>query len=661
MRLFALLLLLPAALVAGQARYARMGEFQGTVEVQLQASEAWMAAERNLPLVESTWVRSGPASRAEIELDEGSAWRLGPNSQAGIADYLRLATGQRVTLLTLDRGLAYFAGGTEGRDSLILTVPGAQVTVTRGARVRLEAADQWSHIAVLAGVVRFSSPAAELDLREGQTASVEPAHPARFFLNREIAPMELDRWSDGRDRALAGSVSAAHVAERFGLVDLDTAGAWVQTEDLGPVWKPKAQQGWIPFQNGRWLWYDGLGYTWVSAEDWGWLPYHYGRWLRKANLGWIWAPAPNAVFKPGDVYWLRGGGAAGWGPLAPGEQWTPGAPDAPLPQQFLDANTTYASFQQDAAAIDPAGFTARPKEPLRTMAFAAALPSPAFVASKLDAQRPFVSGAPGGITPFVEGTTFESAAVGGASQAPVVVITQPAATPAPEQVPVPYPVPVAMPPAVVVLTQPANPPEPPAPKAAPKPAPASASSIHPAARRLPAASTTAGTYPPSRRNSRRSEEDRAANVVAQDIAGHNYSKARADLDAWSHEFPDSERKPERLYDYLQAYNGLNQPAKVVDTGAQLLDNLGAAFPDPMQVVTVLYLTAVSYHKLSNPTRAQALVGRAAGADLLAFLPACFAPANRPAATSEHDWAKARSDLEVLAKQTIAAAEKRTAP
>ena len=52
----------------------------------------------------------GAGSRAGIELDEGSAWRLGPNSQLEFADYARLSTGQRVTLLTLDHGLAYFTG-----------------------------------------------------------------------------------------------------------------------------------------------------------------------------------------------------------------------------------------------------------------------------------------------------------------------------------------------------------------------------------------------------------------------------------------------------------------------------------------------------------------------------------------------------------------------
>src|SRR5476649_1734153 len=172
-----LLLLIPATLIAGQARYARLGDFDGKVEVQLQAADPWAAAERNLPLAESTWLRTAASSRLEIELDEGSAWRLGPDSQGELSDYTRLSTGQRVTLLSLDRGLCYFTGAPKGKDALTLAVPGAQITFLRGARVRLEAGETLSRIAVLEGSVRFSSPAAEIDLREGQAVRVEPSNP----------------------------------------------------------------------------------------------------------------------------------------------------------------------------------------------------------------------------------------------------------------------------------------------------------------------------------------------------------------------------------------------------------------------------------------------------------------------------------------------------
>ncbi|PWU04402.1 MAG: hypothetical protein C5B51_16790 [Terriglobia bacterium] len=258
-----ILLLVPAALFSNPARFARLGESEGQVETQLQAADPWLPAQRNLPLPESAWIRTGVASRLEIELDEGSAWRLGPESLSELSDLSRLSTGQRVTLLSLDHGLAYFTGEPEGKDALTLAVPGAQITLHRGARLRLEARDAWSQISVIEGAVRFSSPAAEIDLREGQTVRVEPANPARFFLYREVTRMDPDRWSEERDKVLAAPVSGRHVLERYGLADMDAGGEWIQTEDLGSVWRPKTAEGWIPYQNGRWLWYDSLGYTWV--------------------------------------------------------------------------------------------------------------------------------------------------------------------------------------------------------------------------------------------------------------------------------------------------------------------------------------------------------------------------------------------------------------
>ncbi|HEY1341226.1 MAG TPA: FecR family protein, partial [Bryobacteraceae bacterium] len=398
------LLLAPVALFAGQARFARLGEFEGKVEIQLTAADPWMPAERNLPLPESTWMRTGPASRLEVELDEGSAWRLGPESQAEISDYTRLSTGQRVTLLSLDHGLAYFTGEPERNDSLIVALPGAQVTLSRGSRLRFEVTDTWSQISVIEGTVRFSSPAVEMDLHEGKMVRVQPANTSRFFLYPDITAVDLDRWSEQRDQAETNPASAGHVIERYGLVDLDAAGEWVTTDDLGTVWKPKAQENWVPYQKGRWRWYENLGYTWVSDDPWGWLPYHYGRWTRKENFGWVWAPSKNAVFKPGEVYWLRGNKLAGWGPLAPGEDWTPSV----APQQFLNANTTYAEFAPDSSVIDPAGFTARPKEALGAAVFALALPSPTFPPSRLEATRPVLRAGSTRVTPVLPGVTFQS-------------------------------------------------------------------------------------------------------------------------------------------------------------------------------------------------------------------------------------------------------------
>jgi hypothetical protein len=259
------------------------------------------------------------------------------------------------------------------------------VTIRQGARLRLEARDPWSLVAAAEGAARFSSPGAEFDLNAGQMVKLDPGHPARFFLNREIPPLETDRWSNERDKVLLSTTSAAHAPGlRYGLADLDASGVWIDSADFGAVWKPKAAAGWAPFRNGKWLWYDGLGYTWISDDPWGWLPYHYGRWMQQEGAGWVWAPGESVVFKPGDVYWLKSAKLVGWGALAPGENWKP--PETP--RLYLNANTTYAHYAPEAPEIDPAGFATRPQEPLATAVFAEALPSPAFPATRLDAFRP---------------------------------------------------------------------------------------------------------------------------------------------------------------------------------------------------------------------------------------------------------------------------------
>src|ERR1017187_1621027 len=460
------LLLVPAALLAGQARYARLGEFQGTVEGQLTAADAWMPAERNLPLAESTWVRTGPGALVEVELDGGSAWLLGVQSLGESSDYTRLSTGQRLTLLSLDHGTAYFSGEPLGNDVLMLVAPGAQATLGQGARVRVTAQADSSQCSVLEGMVRFSSPQAEMGLREGQSARVEPANPQHFYLYPQVTALPLDQWSEDRDKAEAAPVSAARVTWRSGLADLDTAGEWIQTEDLGMVWKPKVMEGWAPYQKGRWRYYEGLGYPWVSDDLWGWVPYHGGRWAHREDAGWVWQPAVSTVFKPGEVYWLRGANMAGWGPLAPGELWTSANPGATPPRYFVAGITSFAAFQQDVRVIDPKGFAAPSPEQLQAAVYARALPSPAFIAARLDATRPILKVGRTRIDPIVPGVTLTD------TPPPDPAMTSPPADPlppdnvaadAPPTIPPPdgvYPVPVVAVPVIevpVVMNPPDHP------------------------------------------------------------------------------------------------------------------------------------------------------------------------------------------------------------
>ena len=684
MKTAALLVVGAAALWAGQARYARLGAFDGPVEVQLSAADAWMAAERNLPLPEGAWIRTGTAARVEIEFDDGGVWRLGPDSQGEISDDSRLSTGQRVTLLSLDHGLAFFTGQARGIDSVVLAVPGAHVSMAGLARVRFEAHDGWSQVWVQSGAVRFSCPAAELDLVRGQTTRVEPASPSRFVLDRDNPATPLDQWSAERDDALANATSALHVMERSGVADLDAAGEWIATDEFGTVWKPKPQDGWEPFRNGHWRWYGGLGYTWVSGDAWGWLPYHYGRWARTAELGWFWVPNVQQVFKPGEVYWIRGPratqggdnpigvvsvgggqwiqgpGFAGWGPLAPGEPWTGSV--SGVPQQYLDRFTTYAAFTPGAATLDPAGFTGQPKDPLRSDIFVAALPSPPLEAATLEATRPLAQAGSTRLAPVLPGVTYQSEELPVRTYVPNPPVVKPPAAPQPVMIvqapppeqpdvaPVLVPYPVAVYGGIVVGNTAANPA---AAKPAPKPAPPAASAGPPARHPIP---------PESPIGRRKRWQDRVEFDLAEEALRHMANPALQiqDLDTWKRRYPHSDYEGERNYYYVQAYARLPQPQpKLFQYASWLLSqpDIRTLFDDTeigrAQVLNLLYLTTTAAQTLPPRAANEMEVGRAAAEKLIRYLPEFFTAAARPPNVSTELWAKARLDMETAAKRTLA--------
>lgn len=657
------LLLLPAVLLAGQPRYARLGDFQGDVEVQIHAADPWMPAERNLPLPESAWVRTGANGRVEIELDDGSVCRLGPDSQGELSDYTRLSTGQRVTLLSLDHGIAYFTGQAIGKDALTLAAPGMQVIFMGLARIRLEAETTSTRLSVLEGNVRFSSPTAEIDLMQGLYTRVEPENPARFVLDRGIAPLDLDTWSGDRDKALAGSTSAGHVVERYGLADLDGAGQWIATDLYGTVWQPKVPEGWVPFQKGHWRWYDAMGYTWVSADPWGWLPFHYGRWTRTSELGWIWAPSVSPIFKPGDVYWLRAAGMAGWGPLAPGEHWDP----ATQPQEFLNVHTTWAAFAPEARLIDPEGFTDGPKEALKVAAFARSLPSPTFLADRLEALRPAAKAGSTRIVPSLKGVSFQdlgdvppeepkrTIVITPAPPPAVVVINNP--PPEPEQVAVPYAVPYPVLAGVFPMTPPGYAPrqQQPTPKPAKPTAPPAQSLVAGRGGSRPASKPGPVARP---KRPRDRGEFEIYNQVLKDAG--DPARQLADLDAWTRRYRDSDYDDDRAVLYMQAYSKLNHPDRVVEQGERLMaKGLQEIFADPSsgptEILNVLYLTTVSGQVIPSPPRPEAAAIVAAARALAEYTPVFFADDRRSSNMSADDWKQARAFMDAAARKTLALA------
>jgi hypothetical protein len=129
-----------------------------------------------------------------------------------------------------------------------------------------------------------------------------------------------------------------------------------------------------------------------------------------------------------------------------------------------------------------------------------------------------------------------------------------------------------------------------------------------------------------------------------------------DLDTWAQKYPESDWKDDRLYYYITAYNGTNQPAKVLEVGSQLMArDLKKVYPDPklaQYILTVLYMTAVNVQKLPTATPDQLAIGEKAAKQLQEFVPSFFAAANKPAAATDAAWAEGRATMEKVAKDTL---------
>jgi len=137
---------------------------------------------------------------------------------------------------------------------------------------------------------------------------------------------------------------------------------------------------------------------------------------------------------------------------------------------------------------------------------------------------------------------------------------------------------------------------------------------------------------------------------------NNPAQQIKDLDTWTQKYPESDYKDDRLYYYIQAYNQTNQPAKVLEIGTQLMNrDLKQVFKDPktgpQQVLTVLYLMSVNTLKPGVSPELMAS-GEKAARMLQDYVGEYFTAANKPAATSDAEWAKTKNDVASLSKAVL---------
>jgi len=309
---------------------ARIGFVQGPVAVQRGDSDTSTQAVLNAPVLGADYVTTGAGARAEIQLDDVTALRLGPNVQL------------RFTRLDASRREMQLAEGTVDLRVLRANAAPAQIDTPSVAvrpasegsvRVSVDA-DGGTRVAVRSGRADVLTPQGTRSLVPGTTlvAYGLAAQPVIQY-QAALASDDFDRFNGDRDigelRALSLAYAPPGVA---GVNDLASYGTWYDDTTYGQIWVPTLiAPGWAPYRDGRWAWEDRYGWTWIGYEPWGWAPYHYGRWFHHPHRGWAWVPARAAVaWSPALVSFVTFGGGPGlgfdtigWLPLAPFEPFYP--------------------------------------------------------------------------------------------------------------------------------------------------------------------------------------------------------------------------------------------------------------------------------------------------------------------------------------------------
>ena len=281
-------------------RIVRLSQVQGKVAMDRGAGHGAEPAMQNMPIVEGMLLgTAGDASYAEVEFEDGSTLRLGPETAVKFSQLVTRATGAKATVVRVDRGTVYVSRENTKADEFTLAAAGLRkMEVQPATHMRLELEDTKADVAVFSGNVAVEGSAAPVMVGKKQTLSLDVADShSQGVLAKKVEESSYDGWDKDaqkyHDRYAKGNSLLG--GGGYGVSDLNYYGSFLTVGGCGTFWQPYfASASWNPYGAGVWAQY-GAGYSWVSPYPWGWLPYHSGGWSYCPSYGWGWQPGGSFV------------------------------------------------------------------------------------------------------------------------------------------------------------------------------------------------------------------------------------------------------------------------------------------------------------------------------------------------------------------------------
>lgn len=276
-----------------KARIVRLSEVKGEVQMDRGVGSGFEPAVANLPVVENCRLLTGNGV-AEVEFEDNSSLRLGPNSAVEFPALERMPSGATVSSVRVLKGMAYVSLMKSPANQFNLLFGQQSLALPAASHVRLQLEDGDAKLAVLDGDLQIKGPDGVEDVSHKRTITFALAGSSEPTVAKSVDSNPFDVWDRNAEQYHARQATASafnSTPYAYGLSDMMYYGDFADLGSCGMMWRPYfASAAWNPYGNGVWAWYGGAGYSWVSPYPWGWTPYHYGTWSFCPGAGWGWMP-----------------------------------------------------------------------------------------------------------------------------------------------------------------------------------------------------------------------------------------------------------------------------------------------------------------------------------------------------------------------------------
>jgi hypothetical protein len=282
---------------ASKVRIVRLSEVKGDVQMDRAIGRGMENAVANLPIVEQTRLQTAEGA-AEVEFEDNSTLRMGPNSIVEFPKLERLQNGSTVSWARVVKGTAYVSLMKSSLANQFTLLFGAQsVLLPPSSHIRLEMGTADARLAVMDGSLKLQGSTGEVEVAKKKTVTFNLATAGELSVDSHLAAEPLDAWDKDavgyhQRLAMVSSLNSSQYA--YGMNDMMYYGSFMDAGSCGGggmMWRPYfASAGWDPYSNGSFAWYGNAGYSWVSPYPWGWTPYHSGSWNFCPGMGWGWQP-----------------------------------------------------------------------------------------------------------------------------------------------------------------------------------------------------------------------------------------------------------------------------------------------------------------------------------------------------------------------------------